>query len=371
MKLLFAIKGLSAAGGGAERVLASVSSAMAARGHEVTVLSYDAAASSDFYPLPNSVTRLRLGSGAVNRSASVAETISRIALLRRRIRERQPDVAIGFMHSMYLPLGVSLFGTSIPVIGSEHIVYQHYRSRPLQALLLRLAPRVCAALTAISEPMRESFPAPIRRKMTIIGNPVDTRDTVKADVVGGPCKTVLTVGRLEKQKDHATLIAAFGRIANQHPCWNLRIVGEGVLRSSLERQISRLGLERRIFLPGASSEVGREYARAQLFAISSTYESFGLVTAEAMAHGLPAIGFADCPGTNELIEAGRNGHLVSGYNRIQSLAAGLSGLMRDPAERQRLSHGALASVDDFSVDRIAVEWERLIQRVHREVRDAS
>lgn len=147
--------------------------------------------------------------------------------------------------------------------------------------------------------------------------------------------------------------------------WDLRIVGEGHLRPALERQIADLGMVGRIELAGAVSDVGGEYAAAQLFALPSSYESFGLVTAEAFAHGLPVIGFADCPGTNTLVVDGINGLLVGGADRVSAFALGLKRLMGDADLRERLGSAAPATVAEFSTDRVIDAWEALLYSVAR------
>ena len=176
-------------------------------------------------------------------------------------------------------------------------------------------------------------------------------------------KHLLTVGRLTAQKDHRTLINAFNLVAAEFPEWDLRIVGEGELESALKEQIIDLGLEARVMLPGAIAEIEREYAGAQIFVMPSLYESFGLVTAEALAHGLPAIGFRDCAGTNELIVDGSNGLLVSGENRAQALASGMRRFMGSEDLRRRMGDAGPASVAQFSVASVAGDWESLLMKI--------
>lgn len=371
LKLVFLIKALGIKGGGAERVLTQVSSALVARGHDVTVISYDAEGTPDFYSAPASVKRIRLGLGRVARPSNLADTLLRMSALKRQVRRLKPDVAIGFMHSAFIPLGIALRGTGICVIGSEHIVYHHYGTRPLQRMLLNFSPRLCAAITAISESMRDSFPPAIRRKMVIIPNPVSTSRGALASVANGPRKTILSVGRLEEQKDHATLVDAFALVADRHPHWDLRIVGEGQLRPKLERQVAELELSGRVVLPGATAHIEREYLAAQLFAMPSRYESFGLATAEALAHGLPAVGFADCPGTNELIQHNVNGLLVGGVDRVAALAAGLTQLMSSSERRVKMAAAAPRSVDRFTVEPIVGKWETLLEQVAAGARQSN
>jgi len=360
MKLLFVIKSLSLRGGGAERVLAEVAAGLSASGHDVTVASFDAADAADFYAFAPPIRRIRLGIGNSAERSGARQTLRRIGALRRLARAEAPDVAIGFMHSAYIPLGLALAGTGIPAVASEHIVFGHYDNRRIERLLLGFIPRFLHSITAISEEMRRGFPAKIRRKMTIVPNPVAAAAGAAADVRGGAEKIILTVGRLEEQKDQRTLVAAFGLLAERFPEWRLRILGEGVLRPDLEAQIAALDLAGRIALPGATPDISAEYAGAQLFAMPSTYESFGLATAEAMAHGVPAVGFADCPGTNELIVDGENGLLVAGEDRAAALADGLARLMSSDEERARMGAAAPAHIAAFAPERVVERWEKLL-----------
>jgi glycosyltransferase involved in cell wall biosynthesis len=177
---------------------------------------------------------------------------------------------------------------------------------------------------------------------------------------------VLNVGRLAEQKDQRTLIKAFAELASDHPDWTLRIVGQGPLRSELEKMIAALGLGRRVELAGIIEDMESEYASAQLFAMPSRYESFGLATAEALSAGIPSIGFADCPGTNELIEHDVNGLLVGGPDRVAALAAGLNALMSSAQLRQRMGEAGPASVRSFAINAIGARWEALLKEVIRE-----
>lgn len=364
MKLLFIIKALSLQGGGAERVLADVAIGLAARGHDIAVASFDPSGSSDFYPYEPPIRRIRMGVHGVDARSGVRAILARAKALRTLVREEAPDVAVPFMHSSYVPLGLALAGSKVPALASEHIVYSHYAPRMVERLLIHGVSRRLDWFTAISEEMRSGFPDNFRNKMTVIPNPVGAvTSAIRADVRGGAEKIVITAGRLEEQKDQKTLVAAFALLADRFPEWRLRIFGEGILRPELEAQIDALGMRGRIALPGVTTDIGAEYACAQLFAMPSAYESFGLVTAEAMAHGLPAVGFADCPGTNELIIDGENGLLVSGPDRPEALAAGLARLMGSEADRVRMGAAGPLRVASFAPERIVERWEALLEQV--------
>lgn len=346
-------------------MVAGLASDLVRRGHAVTVATFDRSEARPFYDFDPRVELRRLGIGDVERGTSLREMIARTAALRRTIREIRPDVAVGFMHSGYIPLGFAVLGRNVPVVASEHISYEHYRTRRLEAAVLKLTPLLARTITTISPAIRDGFPSAIRRRMVILPNPVSAEDRRPADVAGEgrPHKTLLAVGRLEKQKDQKTLVGAFARIAGDFPDWRLRIVGEGSLRGKLEAQSAALALADRVALPGATARVDEEYVAAQLFAMPSTYESFGLTTAEALSHGLPVVGFADCPGTNELVKDGVNGLLVRGEDREVALACALRTLMGDPDRRRRLGAAGPASIEAFAPERIADLWEDLLRRV--------
>ncbi|MCA0197289.1 MAG: glycosyltransferase family 4 protein [Proteobacteria bacterium] len=367
MRLVFFIKSVANPGGGAERVLSQVASGLAKRGHEVTVASSDDEGSLPYYPLDPSVELIFLGVGKTSRTSTLCDVAKRMRAFRKTVCDFKPDAIVGFMHSTFIPLGLSLFGTKSRLVASEHIGPEHYRPRPLQWLLLQLTPILCESTTVVSEQIRLSFNSWLRRRMVVIPNPVSIVESPSSHHLRDEDRPViLSVGRLAEQKDHRTLISAFARVAEHNPHIRLRIAGDGDLRPALEAQILKLGLNDRIELPGVMSDMDSEYRAATLFVLPSRYESFGLATAEALGHGLPAVGFADCPGTNELIVDGVNGRLVSGPDRVNALADMLLELMSDSAQRQRLAGAASQSIiNRFGVEYVLDIWEALLTRTVR------
>ncbi len=371
MKILLAIKGLENAPGGAERVLSVITSLLADRQHEIVVVSFDCKGAESFYPLPDTVRWRQLDIGAVRRKTNAPRFLRQVWRLRRVLREERPDVAVGFMHSMYCPLAVATIGYAVPLIASEHIVPEYYQGRRFEFILLILACLRAKRVTALSDAVASRYPRILASRLVAMPNPVKPapqRTDSQRDEPGGRPRAdgahvILNVGRMEDQKDQITLVEAFGRLAADHPDWILRIVGDGILRDEIEGRVRALGLESQVELPGILDDIEAEYRAASLFAISSRYESFGLVTAEALAAGLPVVGFADCPGTNELVADGENGLLVSGDDRPRALAEGLETLMRDPARRKALGKRAPESVRVYRPEQVADRWEALLREV--------
>jgi len=367
MKLLFGIKAMNNPGGGAERVLATVVNGLADRSHEVAVLTFEQPGGQSFYPLNHTIQRLDLGIGSSVHPATTGETLKRLPALRQAVLEYAPDVAIGFMHSMFIPLGVALLGTATPVIASEHIVPEHYRSRRLlETMLLSITPLLVRRITCVSEQVRWSYPWYLRQRMIAIANPVTlSTSSISSPPTPPPVgKTLLAVGRLEPQKDHGTLIDAFSQIAADCPDWNLRVIGDGSLRTMLEDQIQALGLIERISLINSTQNIASEYQIADLFVMPSRYESFGLTAVEALSYGLPTVGFKDCQGINQLIQSGINGFLVDAADgRTTALATTLKKIMSDESLLKELSNGTVDDLEIHQVHNVLDCWESLLYEI--------
>jgi glycosyltransferase involved in cell wall biosynthesis len=356
---LFVIKALGT--GGAERVFTEVCANLAESGHEIRVVTFDSPGTRPFYPLPTTIDFIPLGIGDSARPTGLIELMKRSVSLRRQLKEFRPVALVAFMHSSYVPAALASVRTNVPIVASEHIVFDHYAKRPIDRVMIRLCTPALTAITAVSETMRATFPEIMRRKMVVIPNPVTPAFSNRPDL--DESRTILAVGRLEEQKDHRTLIAAFASVAQDYPDWRVRIVGEGRLRTKLQRQIDGLRLGDRIELPGLIADIAAEYEQAGIFVMPSRYESFGLATAEALAHGVPAVGFDDCAGTNELIRNDKNGLLLNGQDRIGALASGLRQLMDSSDLRRRLGAAGPQSVRFLSKAAVAAEWEALLQQV--------
>ena len=358
MKVLLWVPALGGRGGGAERVLSIVASALAQRGHDVVVATADRLGTPSFYAFDPAVRIACLG-----KRPGASWHPSALARLRRELVFNRPDVAIGFMFAGYATLAAAAAGTGVPVVASEHTAFDHYRRRGVQSRLLKGTARRFAAFTIPSEHVRLGYPKGVADCMSVIPNPLPKAGSDRRLRREGARKRLLAVGNLREEKGHSVLIDAFSRIAADYPGWELRIVGEGPLKCALERAIVIQGLTGRAEIGEVVQDIAAEYAEADLFVMPSSYESFGLATAEALAAGLPAVGFADCPGTNEIIQDGVNGLLVQGSDRAEALAVGLSRLMGDPALLADFSASAPGTVADYEAEGIVMRWEELLQSV--------
>lgn len=215
--------------------------------------------------------------------------------------------------------------------------------RSLDVVLDGVADRILA----VSEDVRRDIirRAPWRaRKVTLLRNAAPVVSAVTPSHRAAP--RILTVGRLTRQKDHATFVAALGAMAREGLAFTARVVGDGELLEPLRDRARGAGLADRLTFCRLLShhETLREYAEADIFALSSRWEGCPTVILEAMAHGVPVVA-TSVGGVPELVEDGVSGMLVPPEDP-DALAQALARLTRDRdlrltmglAARQRAAH---------------------------------
>jgi glycosyltransferase involved in cell wall biosynthesis len=116
-------------------------------------------------------------------------------------------------------------------------------------------------------------------------------------------------------------------------------------------------------MPGARKDIESEYQAAQLFALASRWEGFPNAVAEAMAHGLPAIGFAGCAGIADLIEHRGNGLLAPGNGDAEALGAVLKIAMDDAGLRSRFGSAGLGVSKRYRPKEVWGVWENALDEI--------
>jgi len=138
---------------------------------------------------------------------------------------------------------------------------------------------------------------------------------------------IVCAARLEPEKDVGTLILAMQKLRSEQPEIQCVIAGRGSLADRLSAQIKSLGLENHVHLHGFTSDVPSLIGAADVLALPSLAEPFGLVILEAMALGKPVVA-TRAGGPVEIVEDGATGLLVPPSD-APALAAAIGHLIRD------------------------------------------
>jgi len=122
---------------------------------------------------------------------------------------------------------------------------------------------------------------------------------------------LVVVGRLSPEKGHRVLLEAASRLARTHSSFRIALVGDGPLRSEIERQVMASGLGERIQILGWQDSAGvqRILSSSRALVLASLGEGLPVVIMEAMAMGRPIVS-TDVGGVSELVIHGETGWLV-------------------------------------------------------------
>jgi glycosyltransferase involved in cell wall biosynthesis len=340
-------------GGGAERVTLTLACEFAARGLAVDLVLMERTGQL-LEQVPDSVRVVDLRIKKIRQLPFAFKDY---------LRDRQPDYAIANMWPLTIACvaGHRLARSPALLAVCDHaaLSVQYASWGRLHSVLLRRSiaafyPRAGIRLTVsagVADDLSE-IAGLDRTSIVPIHNPVVVHPDVPGEQAavdaawnGWRGKRIMNVGNLKKQKNHALLIRAFALLPDNA---RLMILGEGELLHGLRALAQELGVADRVLLPGFVLDPAPFYRSADLFVLSSDYEGFANVIAEAMTCGLSVVS-TDCPaGPAEILENGRYGTLVPVGNAV-ALAGAMRQALAAPSDPDRLR----ARARDFAPARIA------------------
>ena len=351
---------IGGAGGGAERMVCQLASALVNRGFDIHLITWDVEDAKSFYPIDPEVQWTKLGF-----APGRMDKFRRIRALHAMLRRHDIKVLVGFVMSGDRTVFAAAKLAGVKLVAAERNAPEMYRFRcsPLQLWatfrMLGLADRIAIQIATYAA----GYPQYLHRRIVTIPNPVPIAcQGARPDAADATGRfTVLTVSRLDPvQKRIGCLVGAFSLVAQRFPCWHLRIIGDGPEEAALHRRITECGLTGKVSIEPSTPEVYKAYSQSHLFAIPSLWEGFPNALAEAMSHGLPAVGFAQAAGVSELIGPD-GGWLAEGLDDEAALAAALASAMADGQERLMRGRSAKQQMRQFTPDQQYDRWADLIR----------
>jgi glycosyltransferase involved in cell wall biosynthesis len=362
----------SLAGGGAERVAVDIVNALDPSQWDRAM--YLSAREGPYLDLLDRAVRLT--------TSSRTSRIGRWLELRRYMRAERPQLVVSFLSYFSTVSATRAAGIGARVVfnqGTPTTAFLADRDydwrrgwrRRLFSLATRVGYRLADAIVATSQGVAEdlvaSFGVPPAR-IRVVHNPVDliaiaaaAREPLEpADEGVWSRPAIVAAGRLADAKNYPLLIEAFNLLRQTMPA-RLFILGQGDREAQLRAQIAELGLGHDVVLCGFQRNPWKYIARADVFAMSSTYEGFGNVLVEAMACGVPVVATRS-PGSREVVRDGSDGLIVDRHEPAP-LAEALGRVLSDAPLRARMAVEALRSAQRFALPAIVAAHDRVFREV--------
>ncbi len=230
-----------------------------------------------------------------------------------------------------------------------------------------ISDKVVALSQGVREDLIENFEVN-KDKIKVIYNPVDigyinkVKDEGIEDIDIDPSqKLIISVGRLEEQKDFSTLIRAFSLVVKKVDS-KLIILGKGSQEKQLKRLCEELDIAEKVLFLGFKENPQKYVNLSDLFVLTSKWEGFGHVIVEAMAVGTPVIVTNCKSGPNEIIKNDQYGILAEVEN-YQDIAMKIITLLEDDERRLYYSNKGLERACDFNSEEIVKQYEKLFTKV--------
>ncbi|MFV8799960.1 glycosyltransferase [Yersinia sp. LJYL362] len=358
MKILYIITGLGL--GGAEKQVIQLADEMRLLGHEIVLVSLTGYAKL----LPkNNVTVHQL-----DMRKNLVSLTSSIIKLKNIIKEFRPDVVHSHMfHANIFSRMTRLFIKFPKLICTAHSCNEGGR---LRMLLYRLTDRLATLSTNVSMEAVDNFivkGASTRNRMIVVYNGIDTdlfkfsqeeRNSVRNELcITENHSVILSVGRFTEAKDYPNLLKMFALLLSKYnndiePV--LYIAGDGELLPSMKEYAAELGIIDRVVFLGVRNDIHRLMCAADIFVLSSEWEGFALVVAEAMACELLVVA-TDCGGVREVV-GGLGG--LAPIKDPEYLAYKTNKLlkMQSDEKEQREKKGRKAIVGNYSLKKAVDRW---------------
>jgi glycosyltransferase involved in cell wall biosynthesis len=388
VRILYVIGSLSMKHGGPSKACLEMANAMAARGHRVDLFTTDQDGVDARLDVPIG-TPVRQGLTDVTYfHCDVLRTWPCASIgLARALRERAGDYDLVHTHSLYLAHGIAVRSACErartpyvirPCGALDPVIHGHHRGRKavFEALFERENFRRAAAIHFTSEDERRHASAvmPVPAAMVVpLGLNLaeyagDARSLAEAFPQLAGKRVVLFLGRLTHKKGLDVLIPAFARAAAGHPDVHLALAGpdaEG-FRAKVEQWIAEQKIGDRVsFLGMVEGEAKLAALRgAEVFALSSYGENFGVAVAEALASALPVV-ITDQVGIWRDVDQGGAG-VVTRLD-VEDFSNGLDKVLGDARTRNAMSAAARRLAEQAYgwpavAEQLETEYARLLGR---------
>ncbi|MDG2061507.1 MAG: glycosyltransferase [SAR86 cluster bacterium] len=227
-------------------------------------------------------------------------------------------------------------------------------------LFYKLAHHVIAVSKGVKEDLEDK--GVTNKKLSVIYNPLhSSSESVLSDIkidkwLNSKEKKLIAIGQFKKQKNFPNLVEAMAHFYKNYELKpQVLILGDGEEREFIQSKINSHNLQNFFSLPGWVDDPMPFLKESDLFILSSDFEGFGVVIAEALSEGVNVVS-TDCPsGPSEILLKGELGYLCK-INDAEDLSKSIHKGLLNPFDASVLKNRA----KDFSIEKIGKEYLDLI-----------
>jgi len=349
-------------GGGAQRVIATLTQEFLRRDYAVSIVTMFHAES---YALPAGVEVFVLGIDRAD--LTVEHNMDKLRNLERFLNDRQVDCAIicstsaplyryALEMSRYRKLSIVAAMTNDPNCSPRTPMLRRERDEIFQELLRRNSGFIFQTPYE-----RDYFGEAIAQRSVIINNPM--MQLPHAPHKGKRRSVIVSAGRLDEQKNFSMLLCAFALFCEKNNAFRLELYGRGHMERQLREEAEMLGISDRVDFCGFCLDWHEKLTDSAMFVQSSDYEGVSNVMLEALCLGVPTIS-TDCPayGARMFMEDGVSGLLVPVGN-ARALSEAMLRLATDTELAKCFSDRSAKIYDQLLPDVIAEQYLVYLQGV--------
>ena len=273
----------------------------------------------------------------------------------------KPDLILSFIGKNNIMAIMTAKSLHIPVVVSVRAKFEmEYPSKSMMMAMNYTFPKA-AGIVLQSKGASMQLPDKIKKKVVVLPNSINP-DFIRDLYQGERDKTIVTVGRIDANKNHRLVIDSFDKIKVDHPDHKLEIYGDGPDRDKLTKYVEEKGLSDKVIFKGSVPDVADRIQTAGMFILASDMEGLPNALIEAMSLGLPCI-TTDCMyDTSELVQDNINGIVVP-KGDINAMAEAMKKLITSPEFAKKLGDEASKIREEVAPNVINKRWEDYFQGI--------
>lgn len=354
MKILHVITSLRT--GGAEKLMVDLLPRLRQMGHQVDLCVFDGVKTAFYQDLENIGVKIY----PLREGGSVYDPKNIFALI--RIMKHYGIVHTHNTAPQLFAAIANIFASQI-LVTTEHNTTNRRRDKWYLKWGDQWMYRQYKKIVCISDQARENLVKYIGEdsKVVTVYNGIDVARFANAmplEANNDDRKIITMVSAFRPQKDHKTLIKAFGLL---HENYRLQLVGDGELRKETEFYAKQFSCSDRIVFLGNRSDIPAILKSSDVVVLSSHYEGLSLSSIEGMASGTPFIA-SDVEGLHEIV----NGYgILVPHEDANALACAIQSICEDKEYAKRVAEQCQNRARQFDISQMVEKYNQIYLQIEQ------